>query len=135
MLAPRLEGTPNFRDLGGLMTVDGRVNRHSVLFRSSALAILLCAVAVTREAVIADFMETELVLDDILAYLQRRPAWAGIVLRLPPGTLDVVPNFMTDFLDDVERLYGGVSAWLTDHAGVTAESVARLEQHLVEPRN
>src|SRR4249920_802968 len=32
-----LEGTPNFRDLGGLPTVDGRVTKHGVLFRSSAL--------------------------------------------------------------------------------------------------
>ena len=247
MSVPRLEGTPNFRDLGGLMTVDGRVTRHGVLFRSSGLeelssrdvrfliddiglrtvidlrsaddcetaeslldtpvryvnlpivrggsltslerpmgadgradmariyrmyievsgaaiseiiteltsgappavihcaagkdrtgvvaAILLCAAGVTRDAVIADFMATELVLDDILAYLQRRPAWADIVLRLPPGTMDVDPNFMVDFLDDVERLYGGVSAWLTEHAGVKAESIARLEQLLVEPRN
>ena len=38
---PRLEGTPNFRDLGGLPTVDGRVTRHGVLFRSSALEELM----------------------------------------------------------------------------------------------
>ena len=41
---------------------------------------------------------------------------------------------MSDFLDDVERSYGGMSSWLTEHAGVTAESIARLEQLLVEPR-
>ena len=32
-----LEGTPNFRDLGGLATVDNRVTRRGVLFRSSGL--------------------------------------------------------------------------------------------------
>jgi protein-tyrosine phosphatase len=245
MSARRLEGTPNFRDLGGLATVDGRVTRHGVLFRSSALeelssrdvrlliddiglrtvidlrsvddretpqslldtpvryinlpisrgapttslerpmgadgrvdmpriygmyletsaraiseiiseltsgaipavfhcaagkdrtgvvaAILLTAVGVTRDAVIADFMETEPVLADIIAYLQRRPAYADVVLRFPPGTMDVDPKFMSDFLDDVERTYGGMSAWLTEHAGVSEESIARLEQLLVEP--
>jgi protein-tyrosine phosphatase len=245
MSARRLEGTPNFRDLGGLATVDGRVTRHGVLFRSSALeelssrdvrlliddiglrtvidlrsvddretprslldtpvryinlpisrgapttslerpmgadgrvdmpriygmyletsaraiseiiseltsgaipavfhcaagkdrtgvvaAILLTAVGVTRDAVIADFMETEPVLADIIAYLQRRPAYADVVLRFPPGTMDVDPKFMSDFLDDVERTYGGMSAWLTEHAGVSEESIARLEQVLVEP--
>jgi protein-tyrosine phosphatase len=244
---PRLEGAPNFRDLGGLPTVDGRVTRHGVLFRSSALeeltsrdvrlliddiglrtvidlrsvddretaqplldtpvrylnppisrggpttslerpmgadgradmaliygmyietsaasiseiiaeltsgampavfhcaagkdrtgvlaAILLSAVGVTRDAVIADYMETEPILDEIIAYLRRRPAYADVVLRFPPGTMDADPNFMIDFLDGVERTYGGVSAWLTEHAGVSAESVARLEQLLVEPRN
>jgi protein-tyrosine phosphatase len=247
MSVPRLEGTPNFRDLGGLATVDGRFTRHGVLFRSSGLeelsprdirvlideigirtvidlrsaddcelaeallatpiryinlpitrgeattslerpmdadgradmariygmylevsspsireifaeltsgatpavfhcaagkdrtgvvaALLLCAVGVTREAVIADFMQTEPVLGDIVAYLQRRPAYADVVLRFPPGTMDVDPKFIGDFLDDVERTYGGVPAWLTEHAGVPAESVARLEQLLVEPRN
>ena len=98
-------------------------------------AILLCAVGVTRDAVIADFMETEPILDEIIAYLQRRPAYADVVLRFPPGTMDADPNFMIDFLDDVDRTYGGISAWLTEHAGISAESVARLEQLLVEPRN
>lgn len=246
MSAPRLEGTPNFRDLGGLPTVDGRVTRHGVLFRSSALeelssrdvrlliddiglrtvidlrsaddretapslldtpvryinlpisrggpttslerpmgadgrvdmpriygmylemsapsiseivaeltsgatpavfhcaagkdrtgvvaAILLSAVGVTRDAVIADFMDTEPALGDIIAYLLRRPAYADVVLRFPPGTMDVDPKFMSDFLDDVERTYGGMFAWLTEHARVTAESIARLEQLLVESR-
>jgi protein-tyrosine phosphatase len=36
----RLEGTPNFRDLGGLSTVDGRTLRHGVLFRSEGPAYL-----------------------------------------------------------------------------------------------
>lgn len=247
MSGPRLEGTPNFRDLGGLPTDGGRVTRHGVLFRSSALeelsprdvrflideiglrtvidlrspddreiaqplldtliryinlpitrgapttslerpmcadgrvdmpriyrmyievsapsiteiiteltsgatpalfhcaagkdrtgvvaAIVLSAVGVTRDAVIADFMETERALPDIMAYLQRRPAYADIVHRFPPGTMDVEPRFISDFLDDVERTFGGMSAWLTEQAGVPVESIARLEQLLVEPHN
>jgi protein tyrosine/serine phosphatase len=246
MFAQRLEGTPNFRDLGGLATVDGRVTRRGVLFRSSALeelserdvrlliadiglrtvidlrsaddreiaqplldtpvryinlpisrggpttslerpmgadgrvdmpriyrmyietsapsitgiiaeltsgatpalfhcaagkdrtgvvaAIVLSAVGVTRDAVIADFMKTEPALADIMAYLQRRPAYADIVHRFPPGTMDVDPKFISDFLDDVDRTYGGMSTWLTEHADVSTESLARLEQLLVEPR-
>ena len=66
-----------------------------------------------------------------MAYLQRRPAYADVVLRFPPGTMDADPNFMIDFLDDVERRYGGISAWLTERAGIPAESVARLGQLLV----
>jgi protein-tyrosine phosphatase len=98
-------------------------------------AILLSAVGVTRDAVIADFMETEPNLAEIIAYLQRRPAYADVVLRFPPGTMDVDPNFMIDFLDGVERTYGGIFAWLTEHAGVSGESVARLERLLVEPHD
>jgi protein tyrosine/serine phosphatase len=98
-------------------------------------AILLSAVGVTRDAVVADFMETESVLPDIIAYLQRRPAYADIVLRFPPGTMDVDPNFMIGFLDHVEQTYGAMSSWLIEHARVPADSVARLEQLLVEPRS
>jgi protein tyrosine/serine phosphatase len=89
---------------------------------------------VTRAAVIADFMKTEPALADIIAYLQRRPAYADIVHRFPPGTMDVDPKYISDFLDDVDRTYGGMSTWLTEHAGVSTELVARLEQLLVEPR-
>ena len=89
----------------------------------------------TRDAVIVDFMETEPNLAEIMGYLQRRPAYADVVLRFPPGTMDVDPNFMIGFLDGVERTYGGMIAWLTEHAGVSAESVARLERLPVQPRN
>ena len=35
--SPRLEGAPNFRDLGGLPTLDGRFTRRGILFRSGGL--------------------------------------------------------------------------------------------------
>ena len=38
--AVALEGVVNFRDLGGYETVDGRVTRSGVLYRSGALATL-----------------------------------------------------------------------------------------------
>jgi protein tyrosine/serine phosphatase len=244
---PRLEGAPNFRDLGGLPTADGRFTRHGVLFRSGGLeeltspdvrfliddiglrtifdlrsaddcetapslrdtpvrlinvpifraasaanperpihadgradvariyrmymersipaiseiigeltsgatpamfhcaagkdrtgvvaAILLSAVGVTRDAVIADYMKTAPVLDQIIAFLQRRKAYADVLQQFPAGMLDADPNYMIDFLDDVERMYGGIAAWLTEHAGFSAESLGALEQLLVEPRS
>jgi protein-tyrosine phosphatase len=96
-------------------------------------AIILRAVAVTPEAVIADFMETEPVLDEITAYLLRRPAYSDVVLRLPPGTMDADPSFLSDFLDGVEDTYGGFRAWLTQHAAIPTSTIATLEHVLVEP--
>jgi len=90
---------------------------------------------VTRDAVIADFMKTEPILDEIIAQLQRRSAYADVSLQFPAGMLDADPNYMIDFLDDVERMYGGIAAWLTEHAGFSAESLGALEQLLVEPRS
>jgi protein tyrosine/serine phosphatase len=98
-------------------------------------AIILRAVGVTPEAVIADFMETETVLTEITAYMLRRPAYADVVLRLPPGTMDADPSFMSVFLDGVEDTYGGFRAWLTQHAGIPASTITTLEQILVEPSN
>jgi protein tyrosine/serine phosphatase len=96
-------------------------------------AIILRAVGVTTEAVIADFVETETVLDEIVAYMLRRPAYADVVLNLPPGTMDADPSFMSVFLDGVEDTYGGFPSWLTQHAGVPPSAIARLERVLVEP--
>jgi protein tyrosine/serine phosphatase len=96
-------------------------------------AIILRAVGVTPDAVIADFVETETVLTEITAYMLRRPAYADVVLRLPPGTMDADPSFMSDFLDGVEDTYGGFPAWLEQHAGIPASTLATLEQILVEP--
>lgn len=244
MTAPRsLEGAPNFRDLGGLATADGRTTRHGVVFRSSGLeeltdadvryliddiglktvfdlrspddieaadvlvatgirvvnhpivrdgastslrrplrsdgrvdvprvyrtfieasaasiatiftelvdgatpavfhcaagkdrtgvvaALLLGAVGVTREEIVADFMASASVLDEVTAYLQRRPAYADVVLRLPPGTMDAEPEFIGDFLDAVEDRHGDVATWLIDHAGVPQESIDRWRRLFV----
>jgi protein-tyrosine phosphatase len=36
--APKLDGAPNFRDIGGLKTADGSVVRHGLIFRSGELS-------------------------------------------------------------------------------------------------
>ena len=69
-------------------------------------ALLLGAVGVTRDEIVDDFMASAPVLDEITAYLRRRPAYADVVLRLPPGTMDAEPAFIGDFLDAIESEYG-----------------------------
>jgi hypothetical protein len=77
-------------------------------------------------------MATEPVLEEILAYLSRRPAYADIVLALPPGTLDAEPGYITDFLDFVDETHGGVRSWLTGPAGIPSETIERLQQVFVD---
>jgi protein-tyrosine phosphatase len=61
--APRLEGAPNFRDLGGHPTSDGRRVRRGVLFRSGVLSDLteadLDAVAALELALVVDLRGRE----------------------------------------------------------------------------
>jgi protein-tyrosine phosphatase len=94
-------------------------------------ALLLGAAGVTREAIVADFMASAPVLDEVTAYLQRRPAYADVVLRLPPGTMDAEPEFIGDFLDAVEREHGDIVTWLTERAGVPVETIDRWRRLFV----
>jgi protein-tyrosine phosphatase len=95
-------------------------------------ALILRAVGVTREAVISDFMASEPALDEIFAYMRRRPAYTDVVAKLPPGTMDAEPKYMGNFLDFVDTRYGGIREWLTGPAGVPADTLAALEDILTE---
>ena len=95
-------------------------------------AVLLEAVGVTRDQVIADFMRTELLLDELVQQLYRRPAYAGIVDQLPPGTLDVEPWYIADFLAGVDAEHGSVRNWLMSRADVSAATIDALVDLLVD---
>jgi protein-tyrosine phosphatase len=97
-------------------------------------AVLLEAVGVAREEIIADYMRTDRVLDEVLAHLRRRPAYDGIVDRLPPGTLDVKPWYLGDLLSAVDARYGGVRPWLMTQAGVTGADLDALTDLLVSEK-
>jgi protein tyrosine/serine phosphatase len=96
-------------------------------------AILLEAIGVTRAAIIDDFAASEATLDATIEYLMRRPAYREVIPALPPGTMLARPQYMADFLDDVDRRHGGIAGWLTATAGVSPTSLARLRAALVEP--
>ena len=77
-------------------------------------------------------MASEPALDDIVAYMRPRPAYTGVVLKLPPGTMDTEPNYMSDYLDYVDKQYGGIREWLTGPARISAATLSTLEDLLVE---
>lgn len=96
-------------------------------------AVLLEAVGVSREAVIEDFMRTGPALDDIIGYLSRRPAYADVVDRFPPGTLDAEPAYIADFLTLVDAEHGGIRQWLVDRAGLSLQTIEALTEVIVDP--
>jgi protein tyrosine/serine phosphatase len=95
-------------------------------------AVLLDAVGVERAAIVADFMETAAVLDELVEQLRRRPAYAAIVDQLPPGTLDVEPWYIGDLLARIDADHGGVRNWLARRAGVSDASFDALTELLLE---
>jgi protein tyrosine/serine phosphatase len=95
-------------------------------------AVLLDCVRVDRQAIVADFMQTSVVLDELLEQLRRRPAYAAIVDQLPPGTLDVEPWYITDLLAGIDAEHGGVRNWLLHRAGVGSDALDALADLLLE---
>ena len=74
-----LEGAPNFRDLGGYATADGRRVRHGELFRSGVLSDLSDAdLAVLTGLRIATVVDLRSAIE-----IEERPN------RLPPGALAI----------------------------------------------
>jgi protein tyrosine/serine phosphatase len=95
-------------------------------------ALLLGAVGVTRDEIVDDFMASAPVLDEITAYLQRRPAYADVVLHFPPGTMDAEPAFIEDFLDAIESEHGSIGTWLIDQGGVSSATIEQWRRKFVE---
>jgi protein-tyrosine phosphatase len=96
-------------------------------------ALLLGAVGVTRAQIVEDFMRSAQVRDELVAYLRRRPAYSGVVDQFPPNTLDAMPWFIEDFLDDLARESGGILGWLTGPGGVSPTTIASLERLFLDP--
>jgi protein-tyrosine phosphatase len=97
-----------------------------------AVALVLRAIGATREAVIDDFAASGDALPEITEYLLRRPAYADILLQLPPGTMDADPAFMGDFLADVDARHGGVRSFLVERAGVTPATLDAIRRAVVD---
>jgi protein-tyrosine phosphatase len=95
-------------------------------------ALILGAIGVTRSAIIDDFMASEPVLDDVIAYLQRRPAYSDIIHEFPPGTMDAEPEFIGDFLDGIDAAHGNIPTWLVTTAGIPIDTIERLRRLFVE---
>ena len=96
-------------------------------------ALLLAAVGVTRAPIVEDFVRSAPVRDELVAYLDRRPAYAQVVRQFPPGTLDAEPWFIEDFLDDLARESGGIIGWLTGPGGVSQTTMSKLERLFLDP--
>lgn len=134
--------THSAEPLGRLLTALGEPDGTPAVFHCHggkdrtgiAAALLLLALGVDREAVLDDYEATRRyrLLDhqqDSLANLLA----SGMAPEAAAGVLGTPRWAMAEAIDALEVDHGGIDAYLTGTAGMTAAALARLREALVEP--
>ena len=88
-------------------------------------AILLSALGVTDDLIVADYALTQENLDAIVERLSESEGYRTIFDALPPDTLHAEPETMVALLEALNARYGSVEGYL-ESADVGADVVARL---------
>ncbi|MBS45110.1 MAG: protein tyrosine phosphatase [Nocardioides sp.] len=117
----------------------GRRERQGVLVHCTAgkdrtgvaVALMLRAVGVRDEAVIADYARTEDAMPQLREQFQRLPSYQERLTDLPAEAFGSQPQAMQVFLASVRARYGGARRYLTEH-GLTDAELAALEDALLE---
>lgn len=94
------------------------------------VALALSLAGVTRDAVVADYLRSAEKAELILARLQATEAYGPSLATVSARDIAPVASSMEDFLDAVDRDYGGPHG-LAMSLGVSEEEVARLGVRLV----
>lgn len=98
----------------------------------AVIAVLLSAVGVIDEDVVADYCRTEGQNDRLLERLRQLPGYRERLAALPAESLSAAPGAMTGLLRGLQERYGGAAAYLGG-AGVSPDELAQLGDALVEP--
>ena len=96
-----------------------------------AVALLLRAVGVDRQAILHDYTTTEPNVPRVLDRLQALGYDIPIHRALPPQLLLTPPDAMTALLDTLDAYDGGAAGWLLSH-GLSATGLEALQARLVE---
>ncbi len=94
-------------------------------------ALLLDAVGVPRDAVVADYAATGERMEGVMARLQEAQHFQGLAANLPAFTFEAQAASMAHFLDRLHAEWGGAEAWLEAH-GAAAGAVARWRELFTE---
>ncbi|MFT4287946.1 tyrosine-protein phosphatase [Nocardioides sp.] len=97
----------------------------------TVVAVLLSAVGVTEEEIVADYALTHGQNDALLDRLRQLPEYQRRLELLPAESLHAVPESMVGFLAGLAQGYGGGAGYLAA-AGVEPEVLAALTEQLVE---
>ena len=95
-------------------------------------AVLLGALGVRDEVIVADYAATQENLDAIVARLMATEGYRSMLEALPPDTLHAEPATMIDLLTRIRERYGSMAQYLSA-AGVPRETLERLAESTLEP--
>jgi protein-tyrosine phosphatase len=95
------------------------------------VAVMLSAVGVVSDEVVADYAHTRDDLEPMLAQLRTLDAYRARLDELPEESLTAEPRTMEVFLARLDEEYGGARAYLERH-GIGADLLASLERVLLE---
>jgi len=95
-------------------------------------AILLSALGVPDELIVADYALTQQNLDAIIARLHESAGYKNMFEALPPDTLHAEPETMVSLLARLSQQYGSVVGYL-ESAGLAPAVIERLRDNLLEP--
>lgn len=95
-------------------------------------AVLLGALGVREEVIIADYAATQENLDAIVARLMATEGYRTMLEALPPDTLHAAPETMIDLLTRIRERYGSMTAYLIS-AGVPQSTLDHLAVAMLEP--
>ncbi|WP_028659357.1 tyrosine-protein phosphatase [Nocardioides insulae] len=93
-------------------------------------AMVLSAIGVLDEEIVADYAATQADLEELLAQLRTLPAYGHRVQELPAESRTADPRSMELFLAGLESEYGSARAYLVSH-GVTEAQLDQLADRLL----
>jgi protein tyrosine/serine phosphatase len=94
-------------------------------------AIVLSAIGVADELIVADYALSQQNLDAIIERLNASAGYKEMFEALPPDTLHAEPETMVSLLAKFSDGYGGVTGYL-ESAGVGPDTIERLRDNLLE---
>ena len=101
-----------------------------------AIALLLSALGIPREAIIAEYALTNAQADAIRAHLRGRTRgriYATLSDEKLAAVLRADPRYLTAMFDAVEAAAGSAKGFVTDILGLDAAALARLEARFLTP--
>jgi protein-tyrosine phosphatase len=131
----RFAGAPIARVFETLARADGPAVFHCAAGKDRTgviSAVLLGALGVSDEFIVADYAASREGLDAVVERLMQSEGYREMFAALPPDTLHAEPETMIALLERVRDEWGGMRGYLRSQ-GVAGGAVESLAQRLLEP--